>query len=106
MNDRASSEYAQKTANRPIEVTAAGQVIASGKSGVVSHVTLLAGSDAATLTLYDGTDNTGTPIALLAADAGAADRAVYPSGVRYSNGVYAEITGTGPTGLVVATHES
>src|SRR5690606_11084845 len=85
MNDRASSEYAQKTANRPIKVTAAGQVIASGQSGVVSHVTLLAGSDAATLTLYDGTDNTGTPIAFLVAAAESVDRAFYPSGVRYSN---------------------
>jgi len=80
-------------------VSASGQVIS--QPCVVKSVNLLAGADAATVKLYDGTIAAGRPLrAALGEAANLSDSIVFPDGVRFKTGVYAVVTGTAPSVIV------
>ncbi|MBN1535198.1 MAG: hypothetical protein JW908_00595 [Anaerolineales bacterium] len=68
--------------------------------GSVIAVVLAAGSDAATVTLYDNTAGSGTVITKLTAVANTAETAVFPEGIPFSTGCYAVITGTSPVATI------
>lgn len=63
--------------------------------GTLHSVVLAAGSDAATLIVYDNTAGSGTVICKLAAVANGGASAVLD--VAFSKGLYAALTGTGPS---------
>ncbi len=69
-------------------------------SGTVWGAQLKGGSDTATLVLYDGTDATGKKIAELSAAAGALSSITFPAGVSFADGLWADVSGTGPSYVV------
>ncbi len=74
-------------------LTASGTVKEGG--GVLVGVVLTAGTDAATVTLYDNTAASGTVLLKLAAPAG--ESVIADSlAVRTARGIYAEVAGTSP----------
>jgi len=76
-------------------LTASGAIKAS--KGLVYGVTLAAGSDAATVTLENSTDGSGSDDLLeLAAVANSSEVAMFPAPVWFTTGIYANITGTAP----------
>lgn len=64
----------------------------------VTH--LAAGSDAATLKIYDGVNTDGRLVMSLVAPANSSDSDGNGSGDLCESGVYADISGTSPTGIV------
>lgn len=77
--------------------TGSSALVKTGPGGVHS-VTLAAGSDAATLILYDNTSGTGTVIWKLAAAQNTSESAVIDAS--FSTGCYAALTGTSPAASV------
>lgn len=84
-------------ANYAFKNTGSSALVKSGPGGVHS-VTLAAGSDAATLILYNNTSGTGTVIWKLAAAQNTSESAVLDAA--FSKGCYAALTGTGPAASV------
>ena len=76
--------------------TGESAAIVSGPGRVYGAV-LAAGSDAATLILYDNTAGSGTVILKLAAVANTSEAISIPGGVTFSTGCYAAVTGTSPS---------
>lgn len=74
-------------------VTATG--LAFTGAGVLRGVGLCAGADAATVTVHDGTDNTGAVIAKLGAGIGLS-AAPFSVPVNFKTGIYLVVTGTTP----------
>lgn len=72
-------------------------LIKTGPGGVHSIV-LAAGSDTATLIIYDNTAGSGTVICELSAVANTSESAVLD--VTFSTGLYMALTGTAPSGMV------
>ena len=79
-------------------LTSSGAVKSAG--GTLFGAVLAAGSDAATLTLYDNTAGSGTIIAKLSAVAGSSEPLVIPQGVAFGVGCSAVLTGTSPNASV------
>ena len=79
-------------------VTSSAAIVSS--AGRFYGAVLAAGSDAATLILYDNTAGSGTIILKLAAVAGSSEVMVMPNGVTFSTGCYAVLTGTSPSATV------
>ncbi len=70
--------------------------------GILHGVVLAAGSDAATLILYDNTAGSGTIICNLAAITGTSASVVLD--VAFGTGLYMALTGTSPSGLLPIKH--
>jgi len=62
--------------------------------GMLTGVVLAAGSDAATVIVYDNTAGSGDIILTLAAATGTSESAIIPNGVSFKKGVYVVMTGT------------
>ena len=74
-------------------------VVRSGP-GLLSGFSLTAGSDTATLILYDNTAGSGTIIAKVSAVANTTVSVQLPIPAAFGTGVYAALTGTGPSATV------
>jgi hypothetical protein len=68
---------------------------AASSRGVIRHVVLTGGSDAASVVVYNGQDNTGVKLLTLKAAAGVSI-ALNPTAIPFTNGVYVAVTGTAP----------
>lgn len=62
--------------------------------GMLIGAVLAAGSDAATLIVYDNTAGSGSIVLKLAAATGTSEAVVIPNGVSFSVGLYVVMTGT------------
>ena len=82
--------------------TGSSALIKTGNGGVTS-ATLAAGSDAATLILYDNTAGSGTAFLKLAAAANTTAHANFSFPMGFTTGCYAALTGTGPNATVGTT---
>lgn len=74
----------------------------TGKGKLVA-ASLLAGSNAATLRVYDGVNTSGKLMAVLGAAATLSDHWSLPNadaGVPFNTGLYLDISGTDPAGIV------
>lgn len=80
---------------QPTNLTASGQIV-TGVGRAVCFV-LTAGSDTATVTLYDNTAGSGTIVGKLSAVANTSVTLNIPGGFAFSTGIYATITGTSPS---------
>ncbi len=83
------------------EVTHKGRRSTTGTlltgAGKIHYIVLVAGSDAATATIYDAVSATGTPIASLSA--AATDSIPFPLGSKYlavGTGIHVVLSGTAP----------
>jgi len=75
----------------------ASAAIKSGVGSLIAAV-ITAGVDAATVTLYDNTEGSGTVLCKLAVAANTtAPPVIFPDGIPFMTGCYAVITGTTPT---------
>lgn len=63
--------------------------------GVMQTITLVGGSTASTLTLYDALTQTGTPLWELKAAANEVATIDFPAGLRVGTGISATLGGTG-----------
>lgn len=79
---------AQRTSN--------GEIATASTPYQVYAVVLTGGSDAATVTLKTGGSG-GTTLLTLAAAAGVSVPMQFPNGVTFHRGIYATLTGTGPS---------
>ncbi len=70
--------------------------IKTGPGGVAS-VNICGGADAATVTLDDSTDGSGTVICKLGVAANASDSFAPSHPISVSKGIYATVTGTSPS---------
>jgi len=77
-------EYSHKTADAKIRTG----------PGMLTGVVLAAGSDAATVIVYDNTAGSGDIILTLAAATGTSESAIIPNGVGFGTGLYVVMTGT------------
>jgi hypothetical protein len=68
--------------------------------GTLFGLVLAAGSDAATLIVYDNTAGSGTIIAKLSAIANGSAAISLPFGVSFGKGCYVALTGTSPSASV------
>ena len=84
--------------------TADGQLVPTSSRGTLLQVRLRSGVDAATATLYNGSDATGRVLAVLGVDASALidewsapySQSEDAGGTRFDNGIYLDVTGTTP----------
>lgn len=76
--------YSNKTADAEVK---------SGPGALIG-VVLAAGSDAATVIVYDNTAGSGNIILKLAAVTGTSEAAIIPNGIAFSVGIYVVMTGT------------
>jgi len=79
-------------------LTSSGAVKSAG--GTLFGVVLAAGSDTATLVIYDNTAGSGTIIAKLSAVANSSEALVIPQGVSFGVGCSFVLTGTSPSASV------
>jgi len=81
-------------------LTSSGAVLA--EEGYLIAVVLTGGSDAATVTLYDNASAaSGNVICKLGAAAGASASFAPGAAVKVANGIYAALSGTGPSVSVI-----
>lgn len=106
MSDRASNLSSLYNAKRAVDASAGGQIIAEGTRGVLQGVLVVAGDDAASAMLYNGTDASGTLIAAVTAAANEAAHFTLPVGVEFTDGIFVVVTGTAATVTLYASHTS
>lgn len=75
-----------------LSTTTGVQVVAH--AGVVYRVILNGFSNAATISLYDGTDASGSPFLVLQAGTNSTQALDLAQGFRFDTGLYAVVTGT------------
>ncbi len=78
-------EYSNQTASATIKLG----------PGSLMGVVLMAGSDTATVTVYDNTAGSGNIVLKLSAVTGTSEPAIIPNGVAFSVGLHVVMTGTG-----------
>ena len=67
---------------------------------VLFGIHLTSGTDAASMSVYDATSASGTPIVLKVASGGAGEFRFEPTGIPFSTGLFIATTGTSPTYVV------
>ena len=77
-----------------------GSGVVKSAVGTLFAVVLAAGSDVATLIVYDNTAGSGAIIAKLSAVANSSETLVVPQGVTFGIGCYGTLTGTSPNASV------
>lgn len=80
----------------PTRTAAATGTVLAGGPGLLVSAHLVAGSDVATATIYDGTDTSGPVITRLSAVANSADAYCPAAAIPFRTGLHVVMTGTGP----------
>ena len=83
-------------------ISSTEQTRAAAERGVISAIIAIAdGTNQATVELFDGTADTDTLIAKVTVDAGLVhEQLVLPTPVRFTQGLYTKITGTGAGAVI------